>query len=118
MNHHNPHKPINLDDIILPDSAKMRVSEKEKDMLLESMDSTTLTQGRGLGIRELKIALLILCVSLLVCVPKIFLSNSIYYLSKDIALLQTQHDMLLDENKRLKHDLESLRYKFIILEEF
>lgn len=118
MNQHNLHKPINLDDIILPDSTKMRVSEEEKDMLFESADSTNLTQGSGLGIKELKIAGLILCGVLVACAPKIYLSNSIYYLSKDIAILQTQHDMLLDEKKRLKHDLESLRYQFIILEEF
>lgn len=114
-------KPINLNDIILPDSVKMRVSEEEKDMLFESFesaDSADLMRGSGLGKRELKIAGLILCAVLVACVPKIYLSNSIYYLSKDIALLQTQHDMLLDENKRLKHDLESLKYKFIILEEF
>lgn len=121
MNDYNRDKPINLNDIILPDSVKMRVSEEEKDMLFESFestDSTDLTRGSGLGKRELKIAGLILCAVLVACVPKIYLSNSIYYLSKDIALLQTQHDMLLDENKRLKHDLESLKYKFIILEEF
>nr|WP_317404402.1 hypothetical protein [uncultured Helicobacter sp.] len=118
MKEYNPHKPINLDDIILPDSVKMCVSEEEKDMLFEDTDSASLTQGRGLGKRELKIAGIILCAVLVACVPKIYLANSIYYLSKDIALLQTQHDMLLDENKRLKHDLESLRYKFIILEEF
>ena len=115
MNDYNRDKPINLNDIILPDSVKMRVSEEEKDMLFESFesaDSADLTRGSGLGKRELKIAGLILCAVLVACVPKI------YYLSKDIALLQTQHDMLLDENKRLKHDLESLKYKFIILEEF
>ena len=104
-----------LKDLILP---KSRVSEWEKDDLLETFEShnsSTQNKVNGLGLKELKNAgLIILCV-LLLCVPKIYLANTIYYLSKDINTLQTQHDTLLDENKRLKHEVESLRYKFLIL---
>lgn len=55
MNDYNRDKPINLNDIILPDSVKMRVSEEEKDMLFESFESTDsadLTRGSGLGKRS------------------------------------------------------------------
>lgn len=106
-----PQTPIRLDDIILPDSHIERVNDEEKDMLISE-------PTQGLGLRELKIAGIILCAVLALCVPKIYLANTIYYLSKEISLLQTHHDMLLDENKRLKHDVEDLKYKFIILQEF
>lgn len=70
----------------------------------------------GLSQVSLARAFIILGIILFLCVPKIYLANNIYYTSKHIATLQTQYDMLLDENKRLKHTIEDLRYKFIILD--
>lgn len=100
-----------LRNIILPNS---RVNKWEKDELL-NIESRESAHKSGLGINELKNALYIMIFILALCVPKVYLSNSIYYLSKDIANLQTQHDILLNENKHLKHEVEALRYKFLIL---
>ena len=106
-----------LHDIILPHS---RVNEWEKDALLENLPNkeVDVKETKSLGFKELKIAMFIFLALLFLCVPKIYLSNTIYYLSKDIVSLQTQHDILLDENKRLKHEIETLRYRFLILNEF
>lgn len=127
---------IDLANIILPPS---RVSDKEKDELVEissinkpsihddAVDSfshqdtkdtyTSPNSHHSLGFKELKIAGFILLIALILCVPKIYLSSHIYYLSKDIASLQTQRDILLDENDSLKHEVENLRYTYMILNE-
>ena len=98
-----------LKNLILPQS---RVNEWEKDELIES---TKKSKEQGLGFKELRNAFILVLLVLLLCVPKVYLANTIYYLSKDIINLQTQYDILLDENKRLKHEMEDLRYKFLIL---
>ncbi len=122
MNSEN-YKTMRLDDIILP---KSRVSEWEKEEIANAIQSEdgkkensfSNKNTQGLGWYELKVAGYIMLFVLIISVPKIYLSSNIYYLSKEIANLQTQYAMLIDENRRLKHDVESLRYKFLILNEF
>ncbi|RDU59316.1 hypothetical protein [Helicobacter marmotae] len=103
-----------LKNLILP---KSRLSIEEKEEIL-SPQERSIESPDGLSLKELKIALYIMLLVLILCVPKVYLSNTIYYLSKDISTLQTQHDMLLEENKRLKHEIQELRYKILILNEF
>ena len=90
-----------------------RVNEWEKDALLESLEEKEVKKP-SLGFKELRNGLLIVLFVLFFCVPKIYLTHNIYYLSKDIINLQTQYDILLDENKRLKHELEGMRYEFLM----
>lgn len=110
---------LKLDDIILPPHTKpqnyiddTRVEDDEKEMLVSYMaDGYT----EGLGVKEIRLAFIILFVILILFVPKIYLTSTIYYLSKEITSLQAQHNILLEENKHLKHDVEDLRYEFLIL---
>ena len=46
----------------------------------------------------------------------IYIRNEIYYISRDIAELRTKHEVLLEENRALKSDIEALRYKNEILD--
>ncbi|MCX2717177.1 hypothetical protein OQH61_05440 [Helicobacter sp. MIT 21-1697] len=115
-------KTMRLDDIILP---KSRVNEWEKEEIANVAEEAKKEQNilarnntQGLGLYELKVAGYIMLFVFIISVPKIYLSSHIYYLSKDIANLQAQYAMLTDENRRLKHDVENLRYKFLILNEF
>jgi len=55
--------------------------------------------------------LLILIVSLLIFLPKIYLRNNIYYLSKDINKLYSHFLSLKEENKHLKQQLENEKFK-------
>ena len=87
-----------------------RVNEEEKQELYIEQPAKS-----GLNTHHLGAALAILGAVLLLCLPKIYLSSTIYYKSKAILNLQSQCDMLSDENKRLKHELEDLRYEFLIL---
>lgn len=67
-----------------------------------------------LSFKDLRNAFFIVFGILALALPKIFLSTQIYYASKEVARLQTQHDILSDENRRLKHRLEGFRYQFVI----
>ncbi len=88
-----------------------RIDTQEKDELWADLDEQAL--HKGLNTRYLVVAYGVLCIVLLICVPRIYLSNSIYYYSRDINKLQTQSDLLKEENKRLQNELESLRYKHL-----
>lgn len=104
-------EPPSLQNIVLPTS---RVDEWEKEALQEPKSDDAIGRN-GLGLKELRNVFAMIFAICMLCVPKIYLSNTIYYLSKDIANLQTQYDILLDENRRLKHEIEALRYQFFIL---
>ncbi len=53
---------------------------------------------------------------LTIFMPKIFLRNNIYYLSKDINKLHAQHISLKEENKFLEQQLEKMKYKNQIMD--
>lgn len=48
--------------------------------------------------------------------PKIFLRNNIYYVSKDINKLHSHHISLKEENKFLGEQLEQMKYKNQIMD--
>lgn len=85
---------------------------------------TTLLQGHedalnksaNLGLNQLLFAALCIGVALIACVPKVYITSNIYYLSRDIATLRTQESVLSEENKDLNKKLESLRFKNQILD--
>lgn len=85
---------------------KERISENEKDelLLIESAPQ------KALDGKILLIGLGILLCAVIFAVPKIYLSSTIYYLSRDINKLQTQSDLLHEENRRLQYEKEALLY--------
>jgi len=54
-------------------------------------------------------------IALALFLPKIYIANQIYYISRDIADISGKRDMLLEENRALSIKLENLRYKNQIL---
>jgi len=48
--------------------------------------------------------------------PKIYIQQQIYFKSRDIAKLQSEYDMLREENKLIHSSVESLRFKNQILD--
>ena len=91
-------------------SIQMRIDPHERDEIfaLEQEDE-------GLNVRYLIYAYIGLSLFLLVCMPKVWLSSTIYYTSRDINKLQTQRDLLQEENKRLQNEREKLRYQYLKL---
>ena len=59
---------------------------------------------------------LAMIIALVVFIPKIYLRNNIYYISKDINKLNTQYISLLEENKFLKQQHEDAQFKNQIMD--
>ena len=57
------------------------------------------------------IVFVILIFALVVFIPKIYLRNNIYYVSKDINRLYSHYISLKEENKFLKQQLEDAKFK-------
>ncbi len=60
---------------------------------------------------SLIIVLGILLIALVLFVPKIYLTNNIYYASKDINKLYAHYISLKEENKFLAQQLEDMKFK-------
>ncbi|MCI6312183.1 MAG: hypothetical protein MR591_00045 [Helicobacter sp.] len=50
------------------------------------------------------------------CFPKIYLSNTIYATSKEVFSLQTSKEILSEENKKLRRELEDIDFRFRVLD--
>ncbi|WP_095294822.1 hypothetical protein [Helicobacter sp. 13S00482-2] len=85
------------------------INENEKEELLFD------DEKKGLDINALFCAYVILIFSLFIVLPKIYLSSNIYYISRDISKLQTQENLLKEENNRLERDLEDVRFKYLMM---
>jgi len=72
----------------------------------------------NLAFYDLVVAYIIIGVILFFTVPVIHIKNQTYYISRDIAELRTKKDILDEENKNLRRELELLRYKNEILDPF
>jgi len=55
--------------------------------------------------------MLVLLISLVLFIPKIYLRNNIYYISKDINNLYSHYRSLKEENKFLIQQLEDAKFK-------
>ncbi|MGX3044498.1 hypothetical protein [Helicobacter sp. T3_23-1056] len=91
---------------------EVRINQNERDELFAI---EAIPKDEGLNVRYLIYAYLGLGTLLLICMPKIWLSSAIYYTSRDINKLQTQRDLLQEENKRLQNEREKLKYQYLKL---
>ncbi|ABK82399.1 hypothetical protein Q4Y15_001381 [Campylobacter fetus] len=87
----------------------------DKDELLQRHDEE-LKKEHNLNFQSLMAAYFMLLLILCVTIPKIYISNEIYYTSRDIAELKNKLNVLLEENKVLKAKLEKIRYKNQIID--
>lgn len=58
----------------------------------------------------------IVALMLALTLPKIFIANEIYYTSRDIGTLRDKLGVLNEENRKLKSELEAIRYKNQIID--
>ncbi|MFL1706224.1 MULTISPECIES: hypothetical protein [unclassified Campylobacter] len=70
----------------------------------------------NLSFKTLLTVYLAIAVALALFLPKIYITNQIYYLSRDIADLSGKRDVLFEENRELSLKLEKMRYKNQILD--
>lgn len=85
------------------------LSQEERDELNSLNLNNTNLNGKDL----LK-ALWIFLGFIAVFAPKIYLSSQIYYLSRDIAKSQHHLELLEEENRTLKQDLEDFKFQQIL----
>ncbi|ANE35616.1 hypothetical protein CIG11343_0548 [Campylobacter iguaniorum] len=87
----------------------------DKYELLQTHDEE-LKKEHNLSFQHLLTAYLMILLILAVTLPKIYISNEIYYTSRDIAELRNKLNVLLEENKELNSKLEKIRYKNQIID--
>ncbi len=81
-----------------------------KEALAKDLDDN------GLSLRELVLGFCLFFGVLTLFFPKIYLANSIYYLSKEIASLQTTREILSEEYKKLRREREDIEFLFGVLD--
>lgn len=88
------------------------MSEREELLQLHDLEQGYET---NLNFRTLVMVYLAMLVALVIFLPKIYIANNIYYLSRDVSEISGKRDVLLEENRALRSKLENLRYKNQIL---
>lgn len=89
----------------------MRISNDEKEGLVSFSESTS-----GLEKFDLVMAFFVVLLIMSVFVPKIFISNNIYYTSREIARLHAEKELLHEERMRLQREIELINNKHLMLE--
>ncbi len=83
----------------------------DKQELLEEYD-----EEKNLDFKFLLLIYLSLAVAFSIILPKIYIKNQIYYISRDIHKLYSENSILKEENTYLKQKLESIRFKNQVLD--
>lgn len=87
----------------------------EKNQLLHEVD-TLFNPRRELDFTYFLYVLASLIFVALLLFPKIYIQQQIYFKSRDISKLQSEYEMLKEENKLIKSSVETLRFKNQILD--
>ncbi len=87
----------------------------EKNELLDEID-TLVTSKQKLGLNYFLYMLLVLTFIAMFAFPKIYITEQIYFKSRDIAKLKVEYDTLKEENKLISASVESIKFKNQILD--
>jgi len=87
------------------------VKEERKELLgaFEEAGSS------GLELKDLVVTILVVAIIFALIVPKIYLSNEIYYKSRNINKLLDDYEILKEEHRLLKQKLEYVQFKNQVL---
>ncbi len=86
-----------------------------KRELLEELDSV-LAPKKVLDWQYFLFVLLTMLFVLMVTFPKIYITQQIYFKSRDIAKLNVEYETLKEENKIISASVESIKFKNQILD--
>ena len=87
----------------------------DKDELLDEVQDI-LAPKKKLDFEYFSYVFLFMSFFLLLAFPKVYLSEQIYFKSRDISKLQGEHDVLKEENKLIQASVEEIRFKNQILD--
>lgn len=88
----------NLD--ILPKNSDEKIAPKEENLSLKFLGKTYLA----------------ILIGLILLLPAIYIKNQIYYKSRDISVLWDEYSILLEENRDLRQNMETIRFKRQVLD--
>jgi cell division protein FtsL len=91
-------------------------SQKDREILLEEYEKES-KRVKNITFKNLIWTFILFFLVLAVTLPKIYISNQIYYLSKEINTLYHQYTALKEEKAHLKRKLESIRYRVEVLDD-
>ncbi|QKG29495.1 hypothetical protein [Campylobacter sp. RM16187] len=83
--------------------------QDKEDLLALHEESQKVEQN--LDFNTLLIVYIIMLIAFTIFLPKIYITNQIYYTSREIADLSGKRDVLLEENKDLRLRVEQIKYK-------
>ena len=83
---------------------------QDKEELLHLHDEEQKSEY-NLSFKMLLMAYLALLIALAIFLPKIYITNQIYYISRDITDLSGKRDALLEEKRELRLRVEQMNYK-------
>ncbi|WP_395002945.1 hypothetical protein [uncultured Helicobacter sp.] len=101
---HSQHSPLSA-------SAHTCQSPQEREALAQGLQEENVV-----GARHLLYGLGLFVVIVGLCFPKIYLTNTIYATSKEVLSLQTSREILYEENKKLRRELEDIDFRFRVLD--
>ena len=87
----------------------------EKNELLDELDNLVISKQK-LGLNYFLYMLLVLTFIAMFAFPKIYITEQIYFKSRDIAKLKVEYDTLKEENKLISASVESIKFKNQILD--
>ncbi|WP_281950957.1 hypothetical protein [Nitrosophilus kaiyonis] len=87
----------------------------EKIELLKSFDKTQ-EKYKNLDFKFIVTIFLSMLIIFMLTFPKIYITNHIYYTSRDINKLLDEYKALKEENRLLKQKLEKIKYKNQVLD--
>ncbi len=88
-------------------------SHDEKEQLLEEYERHQKKEA-NLEPKLLLMMFALLFLAIALVAPKIYLRNNIYFVSKDIYKLQTEKDSLEEEHRKLKRELEDMKFRHLV----
>lgn len=86
-----------------------------KDILLDEIEMVLAPQKK-LELQYFIYVILILCMVLIVLFPKIYITQQIYFKSREISKLKSEYDTLKEENKVIGASVEAIKYKNQVLD--
>ena len=86
----------------------------KQEILVEYEHESSKT--KDLSFKTLATVYLFLFLSLMIFLPMIYIKNQIYYISRDFGKQISEYEVLIEENRRLKLGIETVRFKYQVLD--
>jgi cell division protein FtsL len=86
-----------------------------KETLLDEVEPL-IAKRKKLGFGYFAGVILTMSFVMVLAFPKIYLTEEIYYKSREIAKLKVEYETLKEENKRIRASVESIKFKNQILD--